>query len=337
MKTTNTTIVLLTILFVLWGFTSVTAQRSQLALAKVESAPTVMETSRQVSNEDKNFGCLNGFHIKINGGSVKCSKPNGEDKPMLKLKISGFGGRYELFTVGTFGLSKIGEYDSPPKIEYEKVDGSGSSSGYQEIDLNDLLGDFPNAQTQPDDNYTCDFYANSTRVGTNCKRCSFAATTVAKQLRFEGAVKQVFGGVVAIGGILAGQGSVVVIGAAFFVAGTTDFIRSQTLEPLDCNSFRQTNYYQSITQPEVVGLNIYPNPVVQKTTLQIHLPQAEDLTVEVFDLNGVAQKTLFIGKRFPAGNNQIPLSVGLLAPGKYLIKVTSSLSNIKITQPIIKQ
>ncbi|WP_299458772.1 T9SS type A sorting domain-containing protein [uncultured Microscilla sp.] len=336
MKTTNTTIVLFIILFVLCGFTSTTAQRSQLALAKVESTPAIMGTSRQVSSEDKNFGCLNGFHIKINGGSVKCSKPNGGDKPMLKLKISGSSG-YELFTVGTFGLSKIGEYDSPPKVEYEKVDGSGNSSGYQEIDLNDLLGDFPNAQTQPDDNYTCDFYANSNRVGVNCKRCSFAGTTVAKQLKFEGTLKYVIGGVVATGGLLTGNGWAIVIGAGFFIAGTTDFIRAQTLESIDCNSFRQTNYYQSITQSEVVGLNVYPNPVIQKTTLQIHLPQAEDLTVEVFDLNGVAQKTLLIGKRFPAGNNQIPLSLGLLAPGKYLIKVTSSLSNIKITQPIIKQ
>ncbi|EAY27399.1 T9SS type A sorting domain-containing protein [Microscilla marina] len=353
---------LLAFLLVLWGLTPVLAQQEidkepLLALATVspKSGIDKLYKAKKDTNKVTHFvGCVGNFHLGFNGGSIGCSfpsVPSGADPetpvPVARIEwtpgIQGGDKPYEAIAIGNNGqpISR-GTFEEAPEVSYEKVSNDGERDGYKDIPVAEILGDLPKA-VQPQssgEKYDCDVYGNSSgsKMNVNCKRCNPSGAALVLAAVGTGAV------VVGIATVVAGPvaptalavATQLTTAGAFFALGTASFTTSILATLSDCNLLRKTNYYQGISQPAVAGLKMYPNPVKETSTLHIHLPQEESLTVEVFDINGHFQKAVFVGKQFRAGENRIPMQLGELATGKYLVKITSATGSIQLTQAFIK-
>jgi endoglucanase len=82
------------------------------------------------------------------------------------------------------------------------------------------------------------------------------------------------------------------------------------------------------------GLAIYPNPVTDKFQLQINNDLTGSVSVQVYDMQGSLQKQFSVAKT-EAGASQYYLSIGELASGGYIIKVT--MNGWTESKQIIKQ
>ena len=67
----------------------------------------------------------------------------------------------------------------------------------------------------------------------------------------------------------------------------------------------------------------YPNPVQDKTIIPYELPEATDVTIEVWDLLGRRVRTLYSGVQ-PAGQHELELHVGDLPNGLYLYRFSTA-------------
>ncbi|EAY27397.1 T9SS type A sorting domain-containing protein [Microscilla marina] len=365
MKKQRITRQLLALLVVLGGLAPVFAQtplsnqNNLLALATASYKEKLALPATPKDTNNPFFGCVDNFHLGFGTGGIGCSSPalpsgayaNDTPVPLGRVSLSGGGGgggsiTYYPYTISSSGTAiSRGSYSEAPDLRYEFVDPQDGGDGYKTVPTGAMMGDFPAAvysQTSSED-LDCDIFGNmSTSVlMVECKKCNSANTLL--KLGHPSGQSLRLGSPVSISSRTT-AGAVVPVasryspGGSFFVTGSVT-LTPPIVSPLaNCTNARKTKQqYQQITQPETVALNIYPNPAQRNTTLQIHLPQTEDLTVEVFDMNGKAQRTLLVGKRFPEGNNQIPLDLSSLVAGQYIVKVTSSLSNIKVSQVIIKQ
>jgi uncharacterized delta-60 repeat protein len=82
-------------------------------------------------------------------------------------------------------------------------------------------------------------------------------------------------------------------------------------------------------------LLIYPNPVNQNTTLEYTLDSPEELTLQLYDMQGKKQYTLFENRQYKAGTHTQPLTIPENMPsGNYLLVLFSShgKASIKITK-----
>ncbi len=69
------------------------------------------------------------------------------------------------------------------------------------------------------------------------------------------------------------------------------------------------------------SLSVFPNPVWHSATVRLVLDAAADVTVEVLDMLGRRQSTIHRGT-LAAGETRLPVDVGGLAPGVYVVRVS---------------
>lgn len=71
---------------------------------------------------------------------------------------------------------------------------------------------------------------------------------------------------------------------------------------------------------EALGAKLYPNPAGRQSRLQLDLPQAAALQLDLLDANGRKIRTVYSGER-AAGEWQIDVAVVDLAPGSYFLHI----------------
>lgn len=75
-------------------------------------------------------------------------------------------------------------------------------------------------------------------------------------------------------------------------------------------------------KPKVAGIGgIFPNPASQLINVIVESPQREDVTLVLMDVSGKTIKQKLVNVEM--GSNTIPLQIGELAAGSYLVKVLS--------------
>ncbi len=72
-----------------------------------------------------------------------------------------------------------------------------------------------------------------------------------------------------------------------------------------------------------LAVQLFPNPADQRTTLSFNLPQADEVTTDIFNLNGELVKPIGRNQSFPAGQNNIFIETHDLPPGAYLVRISS--------------
>ena len=80
---------------------------------------------------------------------------------------------------------------------------------------------------------------------------------------------------------------------------------------------------------------IAPNPVADFTTLQYTLPNAMDVTVLVYDMNGRLMIQQDLG-RMTAGNNTYTVDTVNLANGQYVIAIVTDAGGVSQKMVVIK-
>ena len=146
--------------------------------------------------------------------------------------------------------------------------------------------------------------------------------------------------------VLTASGAAIVVGTGTIAAGATSAAAvlsglAGTIISQNCNDVsltgRQTKFYQNMgKKSSAIVAGIQPNPAQALSTLNLHLPETTELTVEIFDQQGRHRKTIVMGQRFAEGLNKIPLQVQDLATGTYIVKVTGS-QGLKLTQRLVKK
>ncbi|MBL7742421.1 MAG: T9SS type A sorting domain-containing protein, partial [Chitinophagaceae bacterium] len=74
--------------------------------------------------------------------------------------------------------------------------------------------------------------------------------------------------------------------------------------------------------PKIAGIGgVFPNPASQLINVIVESPQREDVTLVVMDVSGktIKQKQVNV----ETGSNTVPVEIGNLASGSYLVKVLS--------------
>ena len=71
----------------------------------------------------------------------------------------------------------------------------------------------------------------------------------------------------------------------------------------------------------IAALKIYPNPVINNFQLQINNDLTGQVSIQVYSMSGALQKQVSLNKR-EIGSVRYSLSIGQLAAGNYIIKVT---------------
>ncbi len=78
-------------------------------------------------------------------------------------------------------------------------------------------------------------------------------------------------------------------------------------------------------KPKIAGIGgIFPNPASQLINVIVESPQREDVTMVVMDVSGKTIKQKLVNVEM--GSNTVPVEIGNLASGSYLVKVISRLS-----------
>jgi hypothetical protein len=121
------------------------------------------------------------------------------------------------------------------------------------------------------------------------------------------------------------QNAVIYNGSATTVKA---ILQSSTLNTLlsDEGSMTKPWYPYSVltgmddVQPQLSGLTFFPNPMHEGSTLAFTLPEAGDLSVELFDVSGRKVRVI-ADQNFPEGANQLNVLRGDLRPGLYLINL----------------
>jgi hypothetical protein len=78
---------------------------------------------------------------------------------------------------------------------------------------------------------------------------------------------------------------------------------------------------------EIVGtqtttISVYPNPVINSANLKIHLYEASNVQIQIFDITGKIVKSL-IENNLQKGENSIRINVSGLNKGTYIVKMTA--------------
>ena len=68
------------------------------------------------------------------------------------------------------------------------------------------------------------------------------------------------------------------------------------------------------------GLTIGPNPFVERTQVQLELPEPAPVTLEIFDLEGRKVAAPLTGSQLEAGSHQIELTLTDLPSGSYIYR-----------------
>ncbi|NNE29389.1 MAG: T9SS type A sorting domain-containing protein, partial [Saprospiraceae bacterium] len=76
--------------------------------------------------------------------------------------------------------------------------------------------------------------------------------------------------------------------------------------------------YQPVDQ---VHLELFPNPVIEKSQLSFSLEATEDLSVSILSLDGKTLVHSFISGTFPSGKNSIAIPVSKLPRGLYFVQL----------------
>ena len=79
-----------------------------------------------------------------------------------------------------------------------------------------------------------------------------------------------------------------------------------------------------VDEPEGVAFGVYdtrPNPARDQTEVRFGLPDASDVTVEVYNVIGQRVAVLAAGDRMTGGVHALPLDTGRLAAGVYVVRV----------------
>lgn len=67
------------------------------------------------------------------------------------------------------------------------------------------------------------------------------------------------------------------------------------------------------------NLNVYPNPIVNQATVELDLVKADNLTLNVYDINGKLVNTMNLGNR--VGKSTVSVDFSNLATGNYVVEV----------------
>ena len=78
------------------------------------------------------------------------------------------------------------------------------------------------------------------------------------------------------------------------------------------------------TTPGTVQMAVYPNPSNGATTINFQLERAGPVTLSLLDETGRLVRAVVREKAFPAGPQQLPLSLTGVAPGLYLVRLQSN-------------
>ncbi|MEM0960903.1 MAG: T9SS type A sorting domain-containing protein [Bacteroidota bacterium] len=73
--------------------------------------------------------------------------------------------------------------------------------------------------------------------------------------------------------------------------------------------------------PVGLDLSVYPNPVRDRATVAVDLPEVAGVRAEVFDALGRRVATVEAG-RLGAGFQSVPLDLGAVPAGLYIVRVT---------------
>ncbi|WP_299458755.1 T9SS type A sorting domain-containing protein [uncultured Microscilla sp.] len=112
----------------------------------------------------------------------------------------------------------------------------------------------------------------------------------------------------------------------------------EACEGIDFGGGRVTRQpVKGATQALVLGPKalIYPNPTTGASTLALRLTQANELSVEVYNLQGQVVNTQLLGS-IGAGVHRIPLATAGLKAGNYIVKITG-VNGLNITQRLVRQ
>lgn len=128
--------------------------------------------------------------------------------------------------------------------------------------------------------------------------------------------------------------SVANLSDAFFEAvnfrgafGTTDWTTGWA------NWTPNNSAYTAINDPIIIsGLNIYPNPMNNQSTLELHLQEANLVNIAITDLSGRMISEV-LNEQLSAGNHNISIQAPHLATGLYFLQVRAGFDNqmIKLT------
>ncbi|WP_299458767.1 T9SS type A sorting domain-containing protein [uncultured Microscilla sp.] len=351
MKKQRKNVWLFAFLLVLWGLSPSNAQQTgfegMLAYeASVE--PSTKDTSKITKKEDNTFGvCTNGFHVNVNGRGYCSFPPSGEPVAIIKRsKNPSQGTSYEVALPNSNGdYNVVGSYGSLPDIRVgpERIadpinDYKNISDGPGFIAVQDIMHNGTD-----DDPVYCNAHDP---LGSSPYYTCFSCKP--GDLRLKDAAQDV-AQATAIGAALYGAWGLIFTPAAFIflpaaaaltavsaIAAGVAHVKGKTCGN-GAPKFRKAKSIQGILDPKRVELHIYPNPVANQGILNIRVPQADQLTVEVMNLEGKHQQTLLMGEQINGGLNKIPLSFNQLNPGQYIVKITSVVNNIKITRKIVKK
>ncbi len=81
---------------------------------------------------------------------------------------------------------------------------------------------------------------------------------------------------------------------------------------------------QEIPLSEILELNIFPNPAMDRTTIEIQQLQAATVTLECYNAQGTLQRTLLDRQLLPTGIHQVNLYTMDLAKGLYFLRIKTN-------------
>ena len=93
------------------------------------------------------------------------------------------------------------------------------------------------------------------------------------------------------------------------------------------------NVQELLKNANTLEANVFPNPVSSKLTVSFNLPQSDDVSIKLYDIQGKLIVTRNIGKQ-EAGEHQEVLDLTNLLPGTYTCSISGQ--NNTITKQIIK-
>lgn len=98
-----------------------------------------------------------------------------------------------------------------------------------------------------------------------------------------------------------------------------------------------SNERGSLDVPNSIKLDQnYPNPFNPTTQISFNLPQAQEVSLKVYDMLGREVATLVNNKRFAAGESSVTFDASNLSSGMYIYRLTSSNITISKKMTLIK-
>ena len=121
----------------------------------------------------------------------------------------------------------------------------------------------------------------------------------------------------------------------------TGAAQSFTLQPGDYNVYINRNLSPVIIPPPILipttfSTKLFPNPINNSTVLEINMPTAGNIIVDIFNMSGQNMGNL-LSQSLGAGTQQFPLTnkISNLPSGMYLLKVIrgNSVQSLKMIIP----